>query len=81
MAEKKTGEGTVDADQPEFESDTTGNEPIDGTRHVMQEQMQVAGDGVFERPSKATKERTAVPETGEAVALDTKPPKRAAKRK
>lgn len=39
MAEKKTGEGTVDADQPEFESDTTGNEPIDGTRHVMQDKL------------------------------------------
>lgn len=39
MAEKKTGKGTVDADQPEFESDTTGNEPIDGTRHVMQDKL------------------------------------------
>jgi hypothetical protein len=55
MVEKKTGEGTVDADQPEFESDTTGNEPIDGTRHVMQEQMQAAGDGVFADEEKAEK--------------------------
>lgn len=68
-------------EQPEYESDTTGNDPIDGTVHVMQDEMQSAGAGVFEEFKPANKARAAAPEQGEPVKLNAAKPKRSAKRK
>lgn len=79
MAEKKIADGIVRDDSSEFESDTTGDVKMSGIRHIMQEQMQAAGDGVFEK--RSNKALSAVPKEGSPVALDTASPKPAAKRK
>lgn len=83
MAEEKRATSSLRTEQPEFESDTTGNVKIDGVRHVMQEEMEAAGLGVFERvPAPENKSRKAAPEEGAPVSVDTAPttPKRATRR-
>lgn len=88
MAKEKRAASPLKVEQPEFQSDTTGNVKVEGTRHIMQEEMEAAGDGVFgdvqRVPAPENKQRKAAPEEGAPVSADTAPaptPKRTAARK
>jgi hypothetical protein len=87
MAENRAASSLANQ-QPSENGDMTGNDPIEGTRHVMQEEMIAAGNGVFAKnagTAPANKSRAAAPEEGAPVSSESAPisaaPRKSAKRK